>query len=129
MKCPSCGANMSNSTHRCEYCGTYVEQAQPVQAAPEAQPQTVVVQVVHQHESSPRYRYSDSSSRSRIVALLLCLFFGWIGVHKFYLGRVGLGLVYLCTGGLLGIGVMYDLLVLLFGSPRDGQDARVRWYR
>ena len=35
------------------------------------------------------------SSKNKIVAALLALFFGWFGVHKFYLGQIGLGIVYL----------------------------------
>ena len=52
--------------------------------------------------------------KNKWVAFLLCLFFGPLGIHKFYEGRVLLGIVYLCTGGLFGIGMLFDLVVLLF---------------
>ena len=32
------------------------------------------------------------SPKSRLVALLLCLFLGWLGVHRFYAGKIGTGL-------------------------------------
>lgn len=53
-------------------------------------------------------------AKSKWISLFLCLFFGILGIHKFYEGRVLLGIVYLCTGGLLGVGVLVDLIVLLF---------------
>ena len=52
--------------------------------------------------------------KSKWASFFLCLFFGVIGVHKFYEGKVGLGVLYLFTGGFLGIGVFVDLIVLLF---------------
>lgn len=46
------------------------------------------------------------------VAYLLWFFFGILGVHHFYLGKVGRGLLWLLTGGLLGIGLLVDLFTL-----------------
>ncbi len=40
--------------------------------------------------------------------------FGVLGIHRFYEGRVLLGVVYLFTGGICGIGVVFDLITLLF---------------
>ena len=51
--------------------------------------------------------------KSKWVAFFLCLFFGVLGIHKFYEGRVLLGIVYLLTLGLCGIGVVIDLVILL----------------
>ena len=42
------------------------------------------------------------------VELCLCLLLGWIGAHKFYAGKIGMGILYLCTFGLLGIGWIVD---------------------
>lgn len=53
-------------------------------------------------------------AKNKWVAFLLCLFFGVIGAHKFYEGRILLGIVYLFTMGLFGIGIFFDLIVLLF---------------
>lgn len=52
--------------------------------------------------------------KSKWMAFFLCLFFGVLGIHKFYEGRVLLGIVYLLTLGLCGIGVIIDLIILLF---------------
>lgn len=46
------------------------------------------------------------------VAYLLWFFFGWMGAHRFYLGKVGTGLLYLATGGLLGFGWFVDAFLV-----------------
>ncbi len=46
------------------------------------------------------------------VAWILLTFLGVFGIHRFYMGKVGTGLLWLVTGGLLGIGWLYDLWTL-----------------
>ena len=46
------------------------------------------------------------------IAYLLWFFFGILGIHKFYLGRIGMGILYLLTGGFFGIGWFIDLFTL-----------------
>lgn len=53
-------------------------------------------------------------AKNKWTALLLCFFFGCLGVHKFYEGKVGMGTLYICTFGLFGIGVLVDFITLLF---------------
>ena len=51
--------------------------------------------------------------RNKWVAFLLCLFLGFLGVHKFYESKAGLGVLYIFTMGLFGIGWFIDLIILL----------------
>lgn len=53
-------------------------------------------------------------AKSKWVSFFLCLIFGAIGAHKFYEGRILLGIVYIITDGLFGVGLVLDLICLLF---------------
>lgn len=44
------------------------------------------------------------------VELCLCLFLGWAGAHKFYAGKMGMGILYLFTLGLFGFGWIIDTI-------------------
>lgn len=57
--------------------------------------------------------------KSKVAAIILCIFFGWLGIHRFYTGKIGTGLLYMFTWGFMGIGVLFDLILILTGSFRD----------
>lgn len=57
--------------------------------------------------------------KKKITALLLCFFLGFLGVHRFYVGKSGTGILYLLTFGLGGIGVLIDFIIILLGGFKD----------
>lgn len=59
------------------------------------------------------------SDKSRLVALLLVLFCGGIGVHRFYAGKVGTGIVWILTFGCFGIGTLIDTIMIVCGTFKD----------
>jgi TM2 domain-containing membrane protein YozV len=63
------------------------------------------------------------SGKSQLTALLLCIFVGVIGVHRFYLGYTGIGILMLCTLGCCGIFTLIDLIRIITGDlkPKDGE--------
>ncbi len=65
------------------------------------------------------YPQYAASYKSRLVTLLLCVFLGVIGVHRFYAGKIGTGLLWLFTGGLFGIGFVVDIILIATGSFTD----------
>jgi len=66
------------------------------------------------------------SPRSRLLAFFLCVFFGAAGFHRFYVGKIGTGIVWLCTGGLFGVGWLVDLISLITGGFRDAFGRQLR---
>ncbi len=68
------------------------------------------------------------SPKSRLACLLLCLFLGLLGAHRFYVGKTGTAILMLCTAGGLGVWAIVDLIFIISGSFRDNRDLRViRW--
>lgn len=60
-----------------------------------------------------------NSEKSRTAAMLLCFFLGGLGIHRFYVGKVGTGILYLFTVGLFGIGTLVDFIMILCGNFKD----------
>ena len=67
-------------------------------------------------QRSIRYDYSP---KSRVAALLICLFFGVFGAHYFYVGRIGMGILYLITLGFFGFGWLIDVIRIACGIFTD----------
>lgn len=63
-----------------------------------------------------------------LATLLLCWILGVFGIHRFYLGRVGTGVLMLLTFGGLGIWYLVDLILVIVGSMRDDRGQFVKAY-
>ena len=72
-----------------------------------------------------RFQTADASPRSRLAALLLCWFLGIFGAHRFYVGKVGTGVLQLFTLGGLGIWTFVDFIMIIVGAFRDKEGRRV----
>ena len=66
------------------------------------------------------------SHKSKTVAAVLCLSLGFLGIHRFYMGKIGTGILWLLTFGLLGIGVLVDFIMILCGKATDGDGLPIK---
>lgn len=91
----------------------------------------IVVNTLNRQSSVPQntnYQYSSYSDnmynegispKSKAVDLLLCIFLGWLGIHKFYERKIGMGILYWFTGGLFFIGWWIDIFTIASGKATD----------
>ncbi len=113
--CKYCAAQIPMDAVLCTSCGRQVEAI----SQPNATPQVVI------HNDNNNVVRNDVNVNvgrgkpiSKWTAFFLCLFLGFFGVHKFYEGKTGTGLLYLCTGGLCLCGWILDcILILLKPDP------------
>ena len=122
-KCPMCGAPLDNG--KCGYCGYTTPTVFPqTTSAPSENPGRQIENSTISHNEvhitvAPTITYGISQ-KSKTLTLLLCIFLGYLGIHKFYVGKIGSGLLYLLTGGLFGVGWLIDIIVIAAGRFRDG---------
>lgn len=112
MFCQKCGAQIDDAAVVCPTCGVPTQNYQQ-----NAQPQQPVINVVNSNTNTNVVNGSGKA-KNKWVAFLLCFFLGYLGAHKFYEGKIGMGILYLFTAGLFGIGWIVDIIrILLKPNP------------
>ncbi|HCO74385.1 MAG TPA: hypothetical protein DIT16_05970 [Clostridium sp.] len=93
-QCPTCGAAIDLNATECKYCGEpiAVQQPQPQQYQ---QPQYQQQQYQQTQYQQPMYAQPSVPSKSKIAAGILAILLGGLGIHKFYLGKIGMGILYI----------------------------------
>ena len=94
--CSGCGAIISNRAVACPKCG------------------------------APTGSHAGSSPKSRLVAFLLCFFFGVFGAHRFYVGKIGTGILQLVTLGVCGIWTLIDFILIILGEFTDKEGRKIK---
>ncbi len=114
--CKHCGQQIPFDAVICTKCGRQVEEmhSSSDKSAP------IIINNNNSSSSSASATasanggYGNARMRNKWVALLLCLCLGYVGAHKFYECKTGMGILYLCTFGLCGVGIVIDAIALLF---------------
>lgn len=68
----------------------------------------------------------EKSEKGFVATLLLCILLGGLGVHRFYVGKIGTGILMLLTLGGLGIWVLVDLIMIAVGSFKDKNGLQIK---
>ena len=76
--------------------------------------------------SLPEETVSGVGEKGFVPALLLCIFLGGLGAHRFYVGKIGTAILMIVTLGGLGIWTIIDLVKIAVGSfkDKDGLDLK-----
>ena len=69
---------------------------------------------------------TGNSEKSFVAALILCILLGSLGVHRFYVGKIGTGILMLLTFGGLGIWTLVDIIVIAVGNFKDSNGLPIK---
>ena len=114
--CKFCASSIPMDAVICTACGRQVEELR--QSAPMGQPQVIINNNNNNtNNNNNMMGVPMGKLKDKWVAFLLCFFFGWLGAHRFYEGKIVSGIIYLLSFGLGGLGVLIDLILILL-KPR-----------
>ena len=69
---------------------------------------------------------TGNSEKSFVATLILCILLGGLGVHRFYVGKIGTGILMLLTFGGLGIWTLVDIIVIAVGNFKDSNGLPIK---
>ncbi|MGH4119106.1 NINE protein [Clostridium sp.] len=95
MFCPICGSQNDDASNFCKTCGINL--------------------LINSQKTGVR----NVSEKNWLVALLLCIFLGPLGAHRFYVGKTGTGILMFLTGGGCGIWFIIDIISIVTNSFTD----------
>ena len=113
--CSCCGQALAATAVVCPCCGSQTGDIRTVTPPP-----VVVNNYINTANVSTNIGSAPSTPpvplaepKNKWITFILALLFGYLGAHKFYEGKIGMGILYLFTGGLFYIGVIIDMIVAL----------------
>lgn len=119
--CSNCGQKISKEALICPHCGVGTEKYRRDQEKATHTAAQPAINIVNTNTATGGNAHGGYGyiHKKKWVAFFLCLFLGYFGIHRFYVGKAGTGILWLFSGGLFGLGWFIDLLMILFGGFRD----------
>lgn len=98
MFCSNCGTEINDNAVVCIKCGCAVNRPTNKAMVPDG-----------------------TSTKDWLVTLLLCFFVGYLGIHRFYVGKTGTGIAQLLTCGGCGVWALIDFIIIIMGNFTDAE--------
>jgi hypothetical protein len=121
MFCRNCGNEVSEKAVMCVACGTPPKAGDKYCYNCKADTTSNMEICMKCGVSLKRENTVDGEGKDWLTTVLLCFFLGVFGIHRFYTGHTGIGVVQLLTFGGCGIWALIDFIMILVGSFRDAK--------
>ena len=95
--CSSCGSEVNEKAIVCVKCGVGIPKS----------------------STNTLREAKDPDAKDWLTTMLLCFFLGYFGIHRFYTGHIGIGIIQLLTFGGCGIWTLIDLIIIVTGKYKD----------
>lgn len=105
FECDNCGSpsfvQNKDDIYQCTYCGTQIKNNKQIKQ---------VEEVEKEEAKDVSFEKMSNEKKFILVKLMLCIFLGYAGVHRFIEGKIFSGLVYLFSYGIFGFGIIADIV-------------------
>ena len=108
MFCSNCGKEINDNAVVCINCGCKTSNFKD-----DRQKDTIIINNSVNNTNTVNTNMSSAKAKNKWISFILCLFLGFLGAHKFYEGKILMGILYLFTLGIFGIGIIVDLIIIL----------------
>lgn len=112
--CRNCGESISEDAIVCPKCGVATDKFNSANAS-----QQPNIAISNENINSINMPWAAPPPKSKTAAFVLAILLGWLGAHRFYVGKIGTGILWFLTFGIGGIGWIVDIIMIALDAFRD----------